>query len=269
MNMDEINTAPVPAPEPGSETKFWGAWATIGLGLAIGLVFAATQTVVLIGFLIVKIASGPVPNLVDYLQNLANNGLLVALSTMASAITGIALIILFVRVRGNKSVSDYIGLKRIPWKTVAVVVAVFIITFMAIVGLESLYNAVTHSSAAEAANSSFMTDTYNTAGWLPLLWVAVAGFAPAFEEAFFRGFLFVGLERSRIGAVGTVIFTSLVWASLHLQYNLVGMATIVILGLVLGVVRLKTKSLWSTILFHSLWNIVALLGTAISLRGVS
>jgi hypothetical protein len=269
MNMDGITVPAAPAPEPYPKTRLWGAWATIGLGLAIGVLFAAAQTVVLVGFLLVKIASGPIPNLVDYVQNLANNGLLVALSTMVSAIAGIGLIILFVRVRGNKNVADYIGLKRIPWKTVAVVVAVFIITFAAIVGLESLYNALAHSSSAEAANSSFMTDTYQTAGWLPLLWVAVAGFAPAFEEAFFRGFLFVGLERSRIGAVGTVIFTSLVWASLHLQYNLVGMATIVILGLVLGVVRLKTRSLWSTILFHSLWNIVALLGTAISLRGVS
>jgi membrane protease YdiL (CAAX protease family) len=164
-------------------------------------------------------------------------------------------------------VSDYIGFKRISWKTVAVVIAIFILTFAAIAGLETLYSTLTHSTSSVSANSSFMTDTYNTAGWLPLLWIAVVGFAPVFEEVFFRGFIFVGLQRSCIGAAGTILLTSLVWASLHLQYNIIGMATIVIFGIVLGVVRLKTRSLWSTILLHSLWNFVALVATAASLRG--
>lgn len=265
--MDEINAPPAPSPEPEPKTQFWGAWATIGLGLAVGLLFLAAQTVVLIGFLVVKIASGPIPDLLEYVQGLASNGLVVALATITSAISGIALITLFVRIHGNKSVSDYIGFKRISWKTMLAVIAVFILTFAAIAGLEVLYNALSGTNSSDSVNTSFMTDTYQTAGWLPLLWVAVVVFAPAFEEAFFRGFLFAGLLRSRMGAVGTILFTSLVWASLHLQYNVVGMATIVILGIVLGVVRLKTRSLWSPVLLHSLWNFVALLGTAISLRG--
>jgi membrane protease YdiL (CAAX protease family) len=45
------------------------------------------------------------------------------------------------------------------------------------------------------------------------------------------------------------------------------MADVFITGIVLGVVRLKTRSLWSTILFHSLGNLVALVATAASLRG--
>ena len=267
--MDGIPAPPAPTLEISSETKtqFWGAWATIGLGLAIGLLFLAAQTLVLIGFLLIKITSGPIPDLLKYVQGLASNGLVVALSTTVSAIVGVALIILFVRIHGNISVAGYIGLRRISWKTVAVVIAVFILTFTAIAGLETLYNTFTNSTSAEAANSSFMTDTYSTAGWLPLFWVAVVGFAPAFEEVFFRGFIFVGLQRSRIGAAGTILLTSLVWASLHLQYNIIGMATIVIFGIVLGVVKLKTRSLWSTILLHSLWNFVALVGTAASLRG--
>jgi uncharacterized protein len=266
MIMDESIVTSLPVREPAPEPKVWGAWATIGLGLAIGMLFLAAQTAVLIGFLIVRIASGPIPDLLDYVQGLASNGLVVALSTVVSGIVGGALIYLFVRIHGNKSVSAYIGFKRISWTTVAIVVAVFIVAMAAINGLQLLYNLFAGSSA-DSANSNFMTNTYNTAGWLPLLWISVVLFAPAFEEAFFRGFLFVGLERSRIGAVGAIILTSLVWASLHLQYNIIGMATIVLLGIVLGVVRHKTKSLWSTILIHSLWNFVALLTTAISLRG--
>lgn len=269
MIMDEIPAPPTPTLETHPETKtvFWGAWATIGLGLAIGLLFLAAQTLVLIGFLLIKITSGPIPDLLVYVQGLTSNGLVVALSTTFSAIVGVAFIILFIRIHGNISVASYIGLRRISWKTVAVVIAVFVLTFTAIAGLETLYNTLTNSTSAEAANSSFMTNTYNTAGWLPLLWIAVVGFAPVFEEVFFRGFIFVGLQRSRIGAAGTILLTSLVWASLHLQYNIIGMATIVIFGIVMGVVRLKTRSLWSTILLHSLWNFVALVATAASLRG--
>lgn len=267
MIMDKVTTQPALTSEAEPATHSWGAWATIGLGLAIGLLFLGAQTVVLIGFLAVKLASGRIPDLLGYVQDLASNGLVVSLATIASAIAGMALIILFVRIHGNQSVADYIGFKRIPFKAILMVIAVFILMFAVITGLETLYNALSGTSSSDSVNTSFMTDTYKTAGWLPLLWVAVVVFAPVFEEAFFRGFLFAGLVRSRIGAAGTILFTSLVWASLHLQYNVVGMATIVILGVVLGVVRLKTRSLWSTVLLHALWNFVALLGTAISLRG--
>jgi membrane protease YdiL (CAAX protease family) len=143
----------------------------------------------------------------------------------------------------------------------------FVLVFIGISALETLFNTLTGAGSSESVNTSFMTDTYTSAGWLPLLWIAVVIFAPVFEEAFFRGFLFVGLERSRIGVAGTIIFTSLVWAALHMQYNLIGMATIVIMGIVLGVIRHRTHSLWPTIIFHSLWNFVALLGTALTLGG--
>ena len=253
-------------PEDSGAPHLWGAWATVGLGLATGLVFFAAQTLVLFIYLAVKIASGPVPDLLAYLQSLSANGLVVSLATVVSALTGIAFIVLFVRVRGNKSVSRYLGFGRISWRLVITAVVVFVVAFGVILGLESLYASVAHSGSAEAANSSFMTDTYQTAACLPLLWIAVVLFAPVFEETFFRGFLFAGLERSRIGAVGTIILTSLVWASLHLQYNLMGMVTIVILGLVLGTVRFKTRSLWPAIMIHALWNAAALLATAVSLK---
>lgn len=265
MIMDEISVTPAPVPAE-TETKFWGFWATFGLGLAILLLFLAAQTLVAIGFLIAKVAAGPIPDLLNYVQSLTSNGLVMALSSIVSGIAGVALIYLFVRLRGNKGMADYIGLKRISWKSVAAVVGIFITTYAVLTGVELLYDLLTHVSG-DSVNTRFMTDTFNSAGWLPLFWIAVVIFAPVFEEAFFRGFLFVGFKRSRIGAVGAIAITSLVWASLHLQYNIMGMASIVIMGIVLGLIRLKTKSLWSTILFHALWNFMALLGTAISLRG--
>jgi membrane protease YdiL (CAAX protease family) len=258
---DEVASVQAPAPQPPESPRLWGAWATIGLGLAIGFVFIAAQTLALLGFLIVKLASGPIPNLMDYLQGLTTNGLLVAVATVASAVAGIALIYVFIRVRGNKNPWEYLGLNRIGWKTVLAVAGVFILTLGATLILEHLAG-----SSTESVNSSFMTDTYKTAGWLPFFWLAVAGFAPAFEEAFFRGFLFAGLVRSKMGVWGTVVFTSIIWASLHLQYNWAGMAEILLMGFVLGFLRYKTRSLWSTFIFHSAWNLVALIGTAAAIH---
>jgi membrane protease YdiL (CAAX protease family) len=267
---DEIITAEGIAAEPeipSHAPRLWGAWATIGLGLAIGLLFLAAQTLALVLYAIVTFASNPIDDVFEYLSGLGSNGMVVSLASIFSAVVGMLLIVLFIRIRGNKSVADYIGLKRISWKTVLLTLLGFVLVFIGISALETLFNTLTGAGSSESVNTSFMTDTYTSAGWLPLLWIAVVIFAPVFEEAFFRGFLFVGLERSRIGVAGTIIFTSLVWAALHMQYNLIGMATIVIMGIVLGVIRHRTHSLWPTIIFHSLWNFVALLGTALTLGG--
>jgi membrane protease YdiL (CAAX protease family) len=50
---------------------------------------------------------------------------------------------------------------------------------------------------------------------------------------------------------------SIVWSSLHIQYDFWGMSTIFMFGLILGIARLKTDSLWSPLLMHSLWNLAA------------
>jgi membrane protease YdiL (CAAX protease family) len=261
---DEITPVVGASPET-PKPKIWGAWATIGLGLAIGLLYLAAQMLVVTGFLIAKMASGPIPDLLDYMLGLGSNGLVVSISIIVSAIACCALIVLFVRIHGNKSVAEYIGLKNFSWKTFSLVVLVLILTYGVLIVLEIVYISLTRG-AGNSVNSGFMTDAYNSAGWLPLLWIALVVFAPIFEEAFFRGFLFVGLQYSRIGAIGTILFTSLVWAALHRQYDVFGMATVLVLGIALGTVRLKTRSLWSSVLMHSLWNFVAMLMTTLSIN---
>jgi hypothetical protein len=54
-----------------------------------------------------------------------------------------------------------------------------------------------------------------------------------------------------------VVLMALVWSSLHIQYDAYGMASIFVLGLVLGTVRIKTGSLWGPLLMHALWNLAA------------
>ena len=54
---------------------------------------------------------------------------------------------------------------------------------------------------------------------------------------------------------------------LHFQYDAYGIATIFTLGLVMGAVRYKTGSLWSVLIIHALFNLVALVETYLYMNG--
>ena len=131
------------------------------------------------------------------------------------------------------------------------------------IGLEVL-SGVADVFIGESQDSEFTTDVYNTSIWPVLLGIAIVVFAPAFEETFFRGFLFVGLRQSPIGTAGAIVLTAIMWALLHVQYDVYGMSVILVLGIVLGIVRSKTGSLWSPIIIHSFWNLFAVIGIALT-----
>jgi membrane protease YdiL (CAAX protease family) len=109
----------------------------------------------------------------------------------------------------------------------------------------------------------FVAQAYATASFLPLLWIALVVAAPAFEEVFFRGFLFQGLQHSRVGPVGAVIITSIIFGIIHFQYDAYGMATASAIGLLLGTARLKTASIYPAVVMHSMINFIAVVEAAV------
>jgi membrane protease YdiL (CAAX protease family) len=109
----------------------------------------------------------------------------------------------------------------------------------------------------------FMIEAYKTASSLPALLFAIVVVAPIFEEIFFRGFLFQGIRYSRLGPIGAIGITSLLWAVIHLQYDIYGMATVFALGLLFGMARLKTDSIHLLMVMHSFVGLVATMETAL------
>jgi membrane protease YdiL (CAAX protease family) len=89
--------------------------------------------------------------------------------------------------------------------------------------------------------------------WWALLIGAAIG-APIAEELLFRGLLFGVLRDSRLGLTGTMIVTAALWATLHMQYSLYGLAAIFLIGLYLGWLRERTGSLIPPIFCHALYN---------------
>jgi hypothetical protein len=57
------------------------------------------------------------------------------------------------------------------------------------------------------------------------------------------------------------VLSSLVWTSLHLQYDWFFLGEVFSIGLVLGYIRYRSQSIWLTILLHGLNNLAAVVQT--------
>ena len=83
--------------------------------------------------------------------------------------------------------------------------------------------------------------------------------APIVEELLFRGFLFSQLKTTKLGINGSIVLTSLIWTSIHLQYDLFLLIPIFLLGLLLGYLMHKFNSLYLVIIVHAVHNLQATL----------
>jgi uncharacterized protein len=80
--------------------------------------------------------------------------------------------------------------------------------------------------------------------------------APFVEELLFRGFLYPALAR-RIGVSASVIFTAAAFAVIHqgqLAHAWVPLLWLFVVGIVLTVVRARTKSVATSVLIHLAYN---------------
>jgi beta-phosphoglucomutase len=222
----------------------WGFWATAGLGFAIFVIWVIAQGLVIGTWLIISHKRMSA-------TEAASNGFIVALTACATTPPVLVLSWLFSWIRAGSRALQYLGLRILPARE-------FIRWGVGMVGLVILSDAVTKLAGLPLVPDS-MVEAYRTAGYLPLFWLAVLVAAPLAEETLFRGFLFEGILHSKSGARGALIITAAWWASIHVQYDLYGRATVFVIGLFLGYVRLKTGSILVTMFLHSLMNLIATL----------
>lgn len=90
--------------------------------------------------------------------------------------------------------------------------------------------------------------------WWPLFALAIIVGAPLSEELLFRGFLQSALARSGIGFVGASLLTTVGWTLLHVQYSLLGLTQVCVIGLYLSWLLWRTGTLWLPILVHGTYN---------------
>ena len=255
----EVQAAPDLADKALTQSCPWGFWATLGLGVVVAVAYLGTQQVALIVWIIARNSLGqdwPGPTQ-------AADGLLVALTTCATTPVAIGLVWLFAWRRKRISVKEYLALNPLSWRAAAGWCAALVGLVLLSDGLRTLLH--------RPIVPQVIVQVYQTAGFPPLLWLAVVVAAPLAEETFFRGFLFKGILHSRLGGAGAVVLTALIWAVIHQQYDRFDMANVFAAGLLFGYARLRTNSIYSGLLMHALMNLIATIevATVIRLAGLS
>jgi membrane protease YdiL (CAAX protease family) len=224
--------------------------ATVGWGLLVTAVFIFLQGLVVAGFVAVKAAQDPHAGMDSMIKGLGVNGFVIAVATFMTTPLCIGLIAVLIRRRKGPSIKSYLGLRAIAPRTM--------LLWLGTVTLFALISDLFTRLLGRPLIPDFMADAYATASYAPLFWVAIVVAAPLFEEVFFRGFLFEGFQHAQPGPQGAVLLTAFAWTILHVQYGVYELSTILILGILFGLARLKTRSIYPSLAMHSLFNLLAM-----------
>ena len=247
MNPIEPDATP-PAPSP------WGPWGTFGLLLAVVTAVVFAQAGVVLVILVARLATDSAFEL-EQLEKLATDGDVLAVATVASALAALALVAILVRTLPGFTLRNYLALHPVKLRVVLFWVALTAVVVTA-------WDLLT-AWLGRPIVPDFMADAYASSAFLPLLWLAVVVVAPLWEELVFRGFAYPGLRRSRFGAAAAILVPTLVWAGLHLQYDLFGWSFVFLLGILLGLAREKTGTVTVPLILHVLVNLVATIEVAL------
>ena len=232
----------------GAAATPWGLWATAGLGVAVIVAFLVIQSVVGIPFGVAIMVENPGMSSADLARTLNANSEYIAAALLATGTLGTLVVWLCAWLRRGIPVRDYMALSTpkgrllVLWLAVTVAVVALLQAATVLLGRDT---------------PEFMVDLYANVRLPLLLAIGTVVAAPLFEEAFFRGFLFAGWSRSRLGVPGTILLTSLVWALMHIQYGIHEIVQIFVLGVMLGAARARTGSLAVPLAMHALVNLIA------------
>jgi membrane protease YdiL (CAAX protease family) len=229
----------------------WGLAGTLCWGIVVAIITVIIQTLAVIGYAISIYGDFSE----ELLAGLEYNGTALSIATFATFILCSLLIFGIIKLKRNSNIRHYLALNTISLSEVKKWVLV-------IIALIVLSDSLTYFLGKPIV-VEFMTKTHSSADIMWLFWIALIVAAPAFEELFFRGFLYAGLSSSFLGPTGAILVTSATWAAVHLQYELYGILSIFVVGVVLGVARFTTGSILTTIMMHSIMNLVATVQTAI------
>lgn len=112
-------------------------------------------------------------------------------------------------------------------------------------------------------NPTDFMDALMDGSWRGLLVVVVVLMAPIYEEIVFRGAIFSTLKNawqtSRHATIIASVLSSLAFAVIHLQYELLEMSMVFGLGLIFCYAKVRTGSLIAPILLHIMNNGLAML----------
>lgn len=238
-----------------SRPAHWGFWATITWGAVLSIIFMAVQAVTLLVYAVSRNTNLSESQLAALIRLAGGNGHVISVAMFVSAIVCCGLIVGIIKLKKGSVLTDYLCIRSIPPGVMARWAGYFTVVII-------LSDLITTSLGRPLVPDSMLA-IYATASPVWMIWIAFVIAAPLFEETFFRGFLFRGFESSFMGPIGTILATAGLWAVIHVQYDAYGIATIFLMGLILGAARVFTGSLLVPLGLHAIANLVSTVEAAI------
>ncbi len=150
--------------------------------------------------------------------------------------------------RAGWSVRDYFALATPEWPALLLAVAAGVVFLL-------IDNVVGILDPAPPGASDYLDYTRAVEqGFVPLLWLNSIFIAPAGEEMIFRGFLYRGWSQTPLGPFGAIVLTAALFGLAHLQYDVFGMISIAISGLIMGWLRWRSGSIVPPMVAHAVNN---------------
>ena len=234
-------------------SKIWGFWGTLLWGIVIGGLLFLGQLIPLLIYM--KVVGEPLTleNFFLFAPKVERDALLLSISVIGSVLIVVPLVFGIAKLKKGSVLRDYFDLRGYSWKTFW--------RWMGVLALLLVVEGVALDLMGVEQTPSFMMNIkFPTTSSMYLLAFSVMFMAPLIEEVVFRGFLLKGFSKTFMGEWGAIIVTSLLWAIIHLQYEVAYVAVIFMIGLVFGYARIKTQSLFVPMTMHMVMNGVASLG---------
>lgn len=236
----------MPAPDypyPTAEAKPWGLLATCGLAAIVWYTLELLQAAM--GYSLGQVLTGF--KLIDPGESL--QAISFALITCFTTVLCGALVFAAAALKIEMLPRDYLALGPVP----AALTARWLIA-MAVIVLQA--DLVLYLVKGELLPAQWV-EVYRSVNSPVLFWFALVVATPIFEELLFRGFIFAGIRASWLGDVGAVLITAIAWTAIHQEYDPLEFVLIFIVGVVLGIARLRTGSVLVTIAMHMLHNLIS------------
>lgn len=238
-----------------AEHRYWGFLSTLFFTLVIILIGYAFQ--VLLAIFYPELWAQDIQSIAskDLSTTQSVNGFIWAIIICITAVVYILLVVGFIKIRRNNiGVKNYLKLNNVPIMAVMQWLGLLFI-------LVSVLSLISFFIGRPFVDKYFLSAYFSAKNQL-LFWCSVALIGPISEEVLFRGFLLEGLRQSKFGAVGAILISSFMWTIIHFQYDLYDLSQLFIIGLLMGMGKIYTKSLYTPIAIHSLMNLGVLINSA-------
>jgi membrane protease YdiL (CAAX protease family) len=239
-------------PDSATTTQRWSVGRLVGSVLLIMIIFFASQMVGVIALAILEALRDPAFDAGEWVRQSSTNGAALVAASLSSTLICVPLVLALAG--GAQSRRRFLRIHATSARTMLVWCGV-LIAFVAASDLLTL-------ALGRPVVPDVMVESFSSANPF-LLFIVLSLCAPLFEELFFRGFLFSGLEAAGARNWVPVVTTAALWSMLHLQYDFYGIASIFVMGLLLGTARRSTDSIVPCIVMHGIANAIAYVETAI------